>query len=83
MTVWTTASDIAARVRRRWDDGSILRALAAAAPFPVVDVPLRGPRSSAIGDDIEAVRFWIAALEAGSRGGTRYALRYAPIGGRP
>ncbi len=48
----------------------------------MVDVPLRGPRSSAIGDDIEAVRSWIAALEAGSRGGTRYALRYAPIGGR-
>ena len=69
-------------MRRRWDDGTILRALAAAAPFPVVDVPLRGPRSSAIGDDIEAVRSWIAALEAGSRGGTRYALRYAPIGGR-
>jgi hypothetical protein len=82
MTVWTTASDIGARVRRRWDDGSILRALAMASPFPVVDVRLRGPRSGAIGDDIEAVRTWIAALETGSRGGMRYTLRYAPIGGR-
>ncbi len=82
MTVWTNAQDVRARVRRRWDDGSILRALAATSPFPVVDVPLHAPRSSAIGDDIEAVRSWIAALEAGSRGGTRYTLRYAPIGGR-
>jgi len=45
-------------------------------------VPLRGPRPSGIGDDIEAVRSWIAALEAGSRGGTRYTIRYAPVGGR-
>ncbi len=82
MTIWTNTQDVRVRVRKRWDDGSILRALAAASPFPVVDVPLRAPRSSAIGDDIEAVRSWIAALQAGSRGGTRYTLRYTPIGGR-
>jgi hypothetical protein len=82
MTAWTTASDIRARVRRRWVDGSILTALATASPFPVVDVPLRGPRPGGIGDDIEAVRSWIAALQAGSHGGTRYTLRYSPVGGR-
>ncbi len=67
MTAWTTASDIRARVRRRWDDGSILTALATASPFPVINMPLRGPRPGRIGDDIEAVRVWVAALEAGSR----------------
>lgn len=82
MTTWTTRSDIRTRVRRRWDDGSILRALAEASPFPVVDVALRGPKPGEIGDDLDAVRSWIAALEAGSRGGLQYTLRYAPVGGR-
>jgi hypothetical protein len=41
MTTWTTVSDIRARVPRGWDDGSILTALATAAPFPVIDMPLR------------------------------------------
>jgi hypothetical protein len=82
MTSWTTASDIHARVRRRWDDGTILRAVAAASPFPVIEVPLRGPRPGAIGDDLDAVRSWIAALEADSRSGTRYSVRYVSVGGR-
>ena len=82
MTTWTTRSDIRTRVRRRWDDGSILRALAEASPFPIVDVALSGPKPGEIGDDLDAVRSWIAALEAGSRGGLQYTLRYAPVGGR-
>lgn len=79
---WSTAADIRARVRRRWDDGSILRALATGSPFPVVDIPLRGPRPAEIGDDLEGVRSWIAALESDSRSGVRYTLRYATVGGR-
>jgi hypothetical protein len=82
MTAWTTVSDIRARARRRWDDGSILTALATASPFPVIDVPLRGPRPGGIGDDIEAVRAWISALQADSHDGARYTLRYSPVGGR-
>jgi hypothetical protein len=82
VTAWTTAADIRAGTRRRWDDGSILRAVAADSPFPVIEVPLRGPRPGAIGEDLDAVRSWIAALEAGSRSGTRYKLRYVSVGGR-
>jgi hypothetical protein len=82
MTTWTTAADIRARARRPWDDGSILRALAAGSSFPVVDVPLRGPRPAEIGDNLDAVRSWIAALETGSRSGARYTLRYVSVGGR-
>jgi hypothetical protein len=82
MTTWTTASDIRRRVQRRWDDGTILRALAAASPFPVIEVPVRGPLPGAIGDDLSAVRAWIAALEADSRSGTRYTVRYVAVGGR-
>jgi hypothetical protein len=82
MRAWTTASDIRAKVQRRWDDGAILRAVAADAPFPVVDVPVRGPHPADIGDDLGNVRAWITGLEAGSRNGTRYTLRYVTVGGR-
>ena len=82
MTAWTTAADIRARARRRWDDGSILRSVAADAPFPVIEVPLRGPRPGDIGDALDAVRSWIAGLEAGSRSGSRYKVRYVLVGGR-
>lgn len=82
MTGWTTVADIRTRVRRRWDDGTLLRALAADQPFPVIDVPLRGPRPAQIGDDLDAVRGWIATLDAGRSGDAHYELDYASIGGR-
>jgi hypothetical protein len=82
MIPWTTAAEVRDRARRRWDDATILRALAAGSPFPVIEVPLRGPRPADIGDDLGAVRSWRASLETGSRSGTRYTLRYAAVGGR-
>lgn len=75
-------ADIAAKVRRRWDDGSLLRSHANGEPFVGIDVPLRGPRPSQVGDDIAAVREWIAALDAGRRGDSRYSLEWQSIGGR-
>lgn len=82
---WTTPQDIAAKVRRRWDDGSLLRAHANGEPFAPIEVPLRGPKPSEVGDDIAAARQWVAALDAGrhSRAGdSLYGLRWQPIGGR-
>lgn len=79
---WTTPDDIAARVRRRWDDGSLLRAYANGDPFQPIEVPLRGPKPSQVGDDIAAARDWVAALDAGRRDDTRYALHWQSIGGR-
>ena len=79
---WTTVADIAAKVRRRWDDGSLLRAHAEGLPFAAIEVPLRGPRPSQVGDDIGAVREWIAALDAGRRDDGRYTLEWQSIGGR-
>ncbi len=79
---WTTPADVRARVRRRWDDGSLLGAYAAGKPFPVVEVPLRGPRVAEIGDDLGAVQQWVSDLEAGRRRDGHYALQYAPVGGR-
>lgn len=79
---WTSAADIRARVKRRWDDGTLLRALACDEPCPLIEIALRGPRASEIGDDIDAVRRWIDDLRAGSRGGTRYVLDNVSVGGR-
>ncbi|MCL2780562.1 MAG: DUF2220 family protein [Actinomycetia bacterium] len=69
-------------MRRRWDDGTILRALAADEPFPVIEVPLRSPKPAEIGDDLPAARQWSADLVAGGRGGAAYTLRRASVGGR-
>lgn len=79
---WTTPEDVAAVLRRRWSDGSLLRAQAGNEPFPEVSVPLRGPTPTQIGDDLEAVRAWVARLDAGRRGDARYRLEFASIGGR-
>jgi hypothetical protein len=79
---WTTSNDIAARVRRRWDDGSLLRAYANGDPFDPVEVSLRGPKPSQVGDDLAAAREWVAALDAGRRDDRRYTLQWQSIGGR-
>ncbi|MCV7197918.1 Wadjet anti-phage system protein JetD domain-containing protein [Mycobacterium angelicum] len=79
---WTTPDDIAARVRRRWDDGSLLRAYANGDPFDPIEVPLRGPKPSQVGDDIAAARGWVAALDDGRRDDCRYTLQWQSIGGR-
>jgi hypothetical protein len=79
---WTTPDDIAARVRRRWDDGSLLRAYANGDSFDPIEVPLRGPKPSQVGDDIAAARRWVAALDAGRRDDGRYTLQWQSIGGR-
>lgn len=79
---WTTPADLRAKVRRRWTDGSLLRALADGEPFPVVDLPVRGPRPGDIGDDLLAVRRWIDELERGSANGRCYEIVTTAIGGR-
>lgn len=79
---WTTPDDIAARVRRRWDDGSLLRAYANGDAFVPIEVPLRGPKPSQVGDDIAAARAWVAALDSGRRDDGRYSLQWQSIGGR-
>jgi hypothetical protein len=75
-------TDIRAKVRRRWDDGTLLRTYAAGEPLAVLDVPLRRPRASEIGDDLGAVREWVSVIDAGSRGGAHYDLTYEAVGGR-
>jgi hypothetical protein len=79
---WTTPDDIVAKVRRRWEDGSLLRAYATGEPFEPIEVLLRGPKPAQIGDDIGAARDWVLALDAGRRNDSRYALEWKSVGGR-
>jgi hypothetical protein len=79
---WTRPTDIARKVRRRWDDGSLLAGLAAGEPFPAFDLPLRGPRPAEIGEALTEVRKWIAELDSGSRGGHHYQVVRGLVGGR-
>ncbi|MCL2091768.1 MAG: DUF2220 family protein [Micrococcales bacterium] len=79
---WSTVADIRAKVRRRWDDQTLLRALAAGDPFPAVTVALHGPTTTQIGDDIVAAQRWVADLDRGSHGGAHYTLELVEIGGR-
>lgn len=79
---WTSPEDIAARVRRRWEDGSLLRAYADSESFDPIELPLRGPKPSEVGDDVEAARMWVAALDAGRGNDRRYSLCWESIGGR-
>lgn len=79
---WSTTEDIAARVRRRWSSGSLLRAYAANEPFPRIEVPLRGPRVAEIGDRFTDVQRWISDLQTGARDGSRYRLEVVSVGGR-
>lgn len=79
---WTTRRDIEERVRRRWDDGSLLRAHVGASEFCPIEIPVRGPKASEIGDDLVAVREWISALNAGSDTGRRYEIVLGQVGGR-
>lgn len=43
---------------------------------------MRGPRPGQIGDDLDAVRAWVAALDAARRGDAHYSLRFSKVGGR-
>lgn len=79
---WTTPADIRARLRKRWDNGSLLTALARDDAFPEFDLPVKGPKAGEVGDDLAKVRRWIDTLAKGSHGGQSYAVDYATVGGR-
>lgn len=79
---WTAPDAVAAKVRRRWDDGTLLRSYGRREAFPVIEVVVRGPKAAEIADDLEAVRGWVSRLDDGQRSGKHYRLEWADIGGR-
>lgn len=64
---WSTPAAIRAQLQRIWDDGRILSArLSGESLFPL-ELRLRQPGVAEIGEQFDAVRSWIRALEAGSK----------------
>jgi hypothetical protein len=60
----------------------LLRAFAGVEPFGGIEIPLRGPKPTQIGDDFAAVRDWVAQLNAGGQKERRYTLTWRAVGGR-
>lgn len=79
---WTTVADIVARLRRRYEDGSLLREYARGAQMEPIEIPLRGPRPSEVGDDLATAQAWVTDLDTGRHSDRRYSLRWQAIGGR-
>lgn len=79
---WTASAELIAKVRRRWNDGTLLSAFGRGEPFPALDLPITGPTAAEIGLRLDEVRAWIADLESGAQDGRRYLIDYAAIGGR-
>ena len=77
---WSTPDDVATKVRRRWTSGALLSGYGRGEPFEPIDVPLRGPRGSEVGVDLEEVRRWADALTRAAPG--RYTLEHRSVGGR-
>lgn len=81
-TRWTGVDGIRDALRRRWTDGTLLRAYALGESFPVAEVPLRHPSSSDLAEHFDAARQWTDAVIRGSRDGLVYAVQRGRIGGR-
>lgn len=81
-TRWTTPAGIAAAVKRRWVDGSLLRSFAAGDVFPRIEIPLRGPVAADLGEHFDAARAWADTVRRASHGGRHFDLVHGRIGGR-
>jgi hypothetical protein len=81
---WTTPADIAGRLRRSWDSGSLLSGYATGVTWVPTSMPLHGPGAFEVAERLDAVRAWVDVLERGSRraGATCYRLEYRSVGGR-
>jgi hypothetical protein len=67
MPDWTTPADLRDQVLRVWNKGVILAARITGVPLFPLALRVRRPDTRAFGENFEAVRNWIRALENGAR----------------
>ncbi|HEY2791621.1 MAG TPA: Wadjet anti-phage system protein JetD domain-containing protein [Micromonosporaceae bacterium] len=77
---WTTEADVIAVLRRRWQRGDYLRALATGSVWTPVDLVLRGPSAGQIAGDFARVQDWAARWKTVSS--RRMRVDYRAVGGR-
>jgi hypothetical protein len=84
MPDWTTPADLRDQVLRVWNKGLILAARITGTPLFPLALRLRRPDARAYGENFEAVRNWIRALEIGSRArrGFGYDIEWTDINHR-
>jgi hypothetical protein len=65
---WSSRATVRAQLQRLWDDGSILAARVRGEMLFPLELRLRQPSVTQLGEQFEAVRDWIRELEAGADG---------------
>ena len=70
MNAWATPGDIRSYLQKRWDNGQILAAVVHGESLFPLRMPLKHPGATAMGDQFDAVRQWIAALSGHCKGET-------------
>jgi hypothetical protein len=74
---WSTPAAVRVQLQRLWDDGRMLAArLNGASMFPL-ELRLRQPGVAELGEQFDAARGWIKALEAGSKANLGYGYDIA------
>ncbi len=76
-TPWTSPADVVAALRRRWDRGELMAHVASGMPWVPIRVPVRGPTSRQISQDLGGVQSWVSALRQPG-----WRLETRTIGGR-
>lgn len=79
---WTEPAAVAARLRRRWDSGELLRSYAEKQEWEPYSILISGPRPGEISGDLDAVRAWSRRWEKACRPGKPVRLESREIGGR-
>jgi hypothetical protein len=79
-TAWTLPDDVLGQLRRRWQTGAFLSALARGEPWSPLGVPVRGPSAREAGEHFGEVQAWADRWERADRALMR--LEYKKIGGR-
>lgn len=80
---WSSVAELVAKLRKRWDTGSYLRANAWGEPFEPVRLKVHGPSAAEILGDIDAARRWSTTIEADvARHGGALRIEHRSVKGR-
>ncbi len=74
---WSSADDVVAALRRRWDRGDLLHQVAGGMPWAPIRIPVRGPTAREMGQNLGAVQTWVQSLR-----GPGWRVETRRVGGR-
>jgi hypothetical protein len=77
---WTVPGDVTAGLRKRWDRGDYLAAIADGRPWEPVGVPIRAPSPTEVASAFGEVQDWMKQWRGPAA--ARMRVEYRPIGGR-